>query len=1091
MEVSRLASAPGVADGVYFASPKCIDLTFQRKSSEEAMPKLMQCIAGLVIAIVISVPSPAAAQKDAASVLIAKVLQLSQAGKYSEAIPLAQRALAIREKALGPDHPDVAASLNTLANLYVKQGRYADAEPLTKRALAIREKAFGPDHPNVATPPAAAQNDDPAALSAKAAQLSQQGKYLEAIPLAQQALALYQKTRGPNHPYVAIALSNLAALYGNLGRYPDAEPLYQQALAIEEKALGPDHPDVATELNNLATLYQVQGRYADGEPLYKRSLAIREKVLGPDHPDVAVSLNSLAELYRNQGRYADAEPLTKRALAIREKALGPDHPDVAVSLNTLANLYVNQGRYADAEPLYQRSLAIRAKAFGPDHPNVAQSLNNLALLYRNQGRYAAAEPLYQRALAIWEKTLGPDHPDVATDLNNLATLYQVQGRYADAEPLYKRSLAIREKTLSSDHPDVAQSLYNLALLYQSQGHYADAEPLTKRALAIRERALGPDHPDVAVSLNSLAELYRGQGHYADALPLARRVIANGRALPGIALPILLGAELTKLISAEKAIDDSLNVLQRAAQTSAASAISKLAVRLAAGSDRLAQLVRQDQDLAAESETLDKAILAAVSNEPSKRDAANEQRIRERLAAIAEQRDGLQKTFAKDFPDYATLSNPLPLTTKDVQGLLSADEVLMLLSSGDKEAYVFALTRDGFDWKAIPFGADALGKKVATFRRGLDVDQLNRSIDVSGKPELFDLGLANELYATLLGPVETMLKDKKQLLVVPSGALTSLPFHLLVTQKPSAALPENLSGYRDAAWLIKRQGVTVLPSVASLKALRQFGRKDQGAKPMVGFGDPVFNPNVASTSAANSATKTAARSLITRSYTDFWQGAGVDRDKLAQALPQLPDTAVELRAVAQKLGVPTSDIHLGKDASETTVKRTPLADYRIVYFATHGLVAGDVKGVAEPSLVFSIPPQPSDLDDGLLTASEVAQLKLNADWVVLSACNTIAGDKPGAEALSGLARAFFYAGARALLVSHWAVDSNAATRLTTSTFDLLKADPSLGRAEALRRAELAYLNDLSDPKNAYPAFWAPFEIVGEGAASSPLTRAPAR
>src|SRR5262249_45082956 len=215
-------------------------------------------------------------------------------------------------------------------------------------------------------------------------------------------------------------------------------------------------------------------------------------------------------------------------------------------------------------------------------------------------------------------------------------------------------------------------------------------------------------------------------------------------------------------------------------------------------------------------------------------------------------------------------------------------------------------------------------------------------------------------------------------------------------------------------------------------------------------------------------------------TDFWQGAGVDRTKLTQALPRLADTGDELRAVAKKLGAAAGDIHLRAAASETRVKRAPLADYRIVYFATHGLVAGDLKGLAEPSLALSIPAQPTDNDDGLLTASEVAQLKLNADWVVLSACNTIAGDKPGAEALSGLARAFFYAGARALLVSHWAVESDAATRLTTSTFDLLAADPALGRAEALRRAMLAYMSDTANPQNAYPALWAPFVVVGEGA-----------
>ena len=321
-----------------------------------------------------------------------------------------------------------------------------------------------------------------------------------------------------------------------------------------------------------------------------------------------------------------------------------------------------------------------------------------------------------------------------------------------------------------------------------------------------------------------------------------------------------------------------------------------------------------------------------------------------------------------------------------------------------------------------------------------------------------------------------------MLVVPSGALTALPFHLLVTEKPAAAIPDKFDGYREAAWLLKRQAVSVLPSAASLKTLRVAGA--QGAKHQADDGlwrSLVQSGLEARRWPAFQQDRGARVARRPAAYTDFWQGAGVDRARLAGALSQLPDTADELNAVARDLGVAASDIHLGEDASETTVKRAPLADYGIVYFATHGLVAGDVKGVAEPSLVLSIPKQPTEFDDGLLTASEVAQLKLNADWVVLSACNTIAGDKPGAEALSGLARSFFYAGARALLVSHWAVDSEAATRLAISTFDRLKADPKLGRAEALRQAMLAYLNDTSSPRNAYPAFWAPFALIGEGAA----------
>ena len=1049
---------------------------------------------------------------------------------YGEAEGLYRRALTITEKALGENHPDVAMALNNLAAVYSQQGKYAEAEGLFKRALAIREKVLGTDHPRVAQ-----TRENLATLYAA------QGKYADAERLYKRTLAVKEKALGANHPDVAMALNNLAAVYSQQGKYAEAEGLFKRALSIREEALGQDHPDVADTLHGLAILYEAQGKYADAEGLYKRALTIKEKSLGADHPDVALILDNLAILYKDQGKYADAERLHKRALAIREKTLGADHEAVAASLDNLANVYFKQGRDAETEGLRKRALAIYEKALGADHPDVAKTLNNLAELYRMQGKYAEAEGLSTRALAIKEKALGGSHRSVAASLYSLAGLYAAQGKYAEAQGVAERALAIYEKALGQDHPDVADTLHGMANVYALQAKYAEAEGLQKRALAIYGKALGVSHPDVATTLFDLAKMEADAHDIKSALDHAREATVAVLAHAATEGPSAgQKSESTGLVAQRAgyflrhvayldaavqegiqplpaATREAFEIAQWANHSSTAAAVQQMGLRFAAGTDALAALVRERQDLAAFWRGRDKALLAALSQPQGQQNPGAIDALRRELAETESKQTANTARLEREFPEYAALASPKPLQAEEVQQLLGADEALVFFLTGDEESYVFALTRDGFDWKGIPLGAEALAQKVAAFRRGLDVDALHRGLErvectqaaadkrglsrvecgqvlakeceeaekrglarpdcatAQGRRELFDLGLAHELYGTLLGPVEPLIKDKRHLIVVPSGALTALPFHLLVTENPAPAAPGDLATYRIAAWLLKRHAVSVLPSAASLKALRVFAHKDEAKSPLIGFGDPVFNAEEESKPGAEQ-----RAAVATRSYSEFWKGVDIDRSQLSQALPRLPETADELRAVAKNLGAPSNSIHLRADASESTVKHAALSDYRVVYFATHGLVAGEIKGLAEPSLALTLPKQPSDMDDGLLTASEVAQLKLNADWVVLSACNTIAGDKPGAEALSGLARAFFYAGARALLVSHWAVESNAAMRLTTSTFDILKSDPSLGRAEALRRSMLAYMNDATNPLNAYPALWAPFVVVGEGA-----------
>jgi tetratricopeptide (TPR) repeat protein len=333
-----------------------------------------------------------------------------------EARKILERVIAIREKVLGPVHPDTASGLNDLARLLHNLREYDAARPLCERSLAIRERVLGADHPDTAT-----------SLKGLASLLYNLREYDAARPLYERSLAIRERVLGPDHPDTAGSLNGLASLLNKLGEYEAVRPLYERSLAIYEKVLGPNHPLTARGLNDLALMLHYQGEYEAARPLYERSLAIREKVLGPDHPDTASGLKNLAHLLKNLDEYEAARPLYERSLAINEKVLGPDHPDTAFCLNGLARLLNNLGEYEAVRPLYERSLASREKVLGPDHPDTASGLNDLAGLLHDLGEYEAAHPLYERSLAIREKVFGPDHPYTMASRNYLATILEALG----------------------------------------------------------------------------------------------------------------------------------------------------------------------------------------------------------------------------------------------------------------------------------------------------------------------------------------------------------------------------------------------------------------------------------------------------------------------------------------------------------------------------------------------------------------------------------------------------------------------------------------------------------------------------------------
>jgi len=532
--------------------------------------------------------------------------------------------------------------------------------------------------------------------------------------------------------------------------------------------------------------------------------------------------------------------------------------------------------------------------------------------------------------------------------------------------------------------------------------------------------------------------------------------------------------------------DAFAAAQDMEVSAAARALAQTAARVAAGSGPLGAAARRQQDLVqalrAANEALTNLAPGASADEAKQREAEADRLGRE-LAAV----DG---QLRRDFPQYAELISPAAMPLAEVQRRLRPGEGLLLITPVWGDLHVFAISKTEVAWHKLPDGAESVAQRVAALRCQVDPGTCGQAAAAArrgdGKPATpnakipsFDLGAAYTLYRDLIAPVEGSLKGVDQLFVTANGPLSGLPLGLLVTRPPAAGTDTGSSAALAAApWLADRYALTTLPSVSSLRAFNIVRTAVADRPAFRGYGDPVLL-----------GAGLAPPPQILHRGGDGTQVLA-NPEMLRTRLEPLPHTRGELTAMAQALGAPPSSLRLGADATETAVKtEADIGAARVVAFATHGLVPTVYNKLDEPGLVMTPPAQATLEDDGYLSASEAAGLKLSADWLILSACNTAAASgKPEAESLSGLARAFLYAGAKALLASHWSVLDDATQALMIETLSAQRRDPALTKAQALQRAMAAVRtgrradgNAVPDwtPIWAHPAAWAPFVLIGAG------------
>ena len=828
-----------------------------------------------------------------------------------------------------------------------------------------------------------------------------------------------------------------------------------------------------------ARVAEARGLYADAEANYRKAAqsymdSLKYFSQWESKPaegeiergaDWALALQGRVKV--KQGRVGEGEADVRRALLSRLNKSGKYHFDTAGVLAVLVYVVQEQGRYQEAEQLQRQVIDIyQGLGYAPESGAMVGSYSFLAQILNLQRRYDEASKLYDQ-IDVWTSKWEPKRREAMSGGLARVSVMLTQGDASNALEIAQRTYE-RERGRSGENSlntAVARGFYAIALARASKP--VEALQAFRESMPVLLAPVGGGDDDSG----STAAAREGRTRFV--IEGYLRVLALNPALagPNVAEQTFGYADLLRG-----------QAVQRALQASSA--------RSATDNPELANLIRASQDGEKKIGAAVASLNNLLSSPPEERDEKAVKAIQAEINSLQNARTQALKDIARKFPQYGNLVNPPPPTVTDLQKQLTDDEALLSFYFGRFDSFVWVARKDtATKFLRIRMTLGDLNARVNKLREALEP----KAAMVADIPP-FDVKLASELYHQLLKSSESDWKPAKNLIVVTNGALGLLPLSLLPTAAAEVKADDDplFSSYRNVPWLARTHAVTVVPSVAALQTLRKLPPGKPTRQQLIAFGDPYFNKQQADDAAktdnpvqlADASANMRGKPLTRRNSPQL-----DDTDKAdIGMLPRLPDTADELKSIALALQAdPTKVLNLGRDANERAVKSADLSGFRIVAFATHGLVPGELDGLTQPALALSAPSVSGAGGDGLLTMEEILSLKLDADWVVLSACNTGAGAGAGAEAASGLGRAFFYAGTRALLVTNWSVHSQSAKDLITDLFKGQADDPKLTRGEALRQAMVAlmdgkgFLDASGNTEFAYahPLFWAPYTIIGDG------------
>lgn len=820
-----------------------------------------------------------------------------------------------------------------------------------------------------------------------------------------------------------------------------------------------------------ATLYHARGQFAEAEP-HRREAARLLKLKVKKHP--MVYLHNKGRLDMNlayQGRLIAAEMGARDTLNESIGLTGISSGTTADCIVHLGEILAMQGRLEDAEQLIRKGLDLFEQAGMPKEAAwVGAARSNLVKILVARQQYLAAARQLDGIKADMADNAYDYSKYIARNPDMMIPLLMT-GRAREAMATIDAAYRDLQGYLGDAQYQTAEMLGLRGMAHHALNNHIQSRKDFSKALPVlfKERTASEDHLKNQ-RIKVIAEAY---------IDLLTAVYTRSSVKPAKTdIPV-------QIFHLCESINGSL-VKQ---------ALGASGARAAAVTPELADLVRREQDASKQIESLKLIMANLLAAPPDQVEQNVVTDLQASIATLGQARKAILVEIQNRFPRYEEFVNPQVPGFETLRRHLKSGEALVVIYPAAARTYIWGLSPG----KPVAFaiasiGRDTLNVKILRLRR-----TLSPVPGTLGDIPDYDLNLAYELYATLLKPVAPAWKKAGDLIVVASAPLGTIPFAVLPTAPVSLAKNEKtlFAAYRKVPWLIRAHALTRLPSVSSLVTLRSLPPGNPERRTFAGFGDPYFNAMqmqaaaqeqpVENTQLASRGGRLEVRGIrVAESDT-------LDSPTLVSShigmLSRLPDTAEEITGIAAMLGAdPSRDIYLGLRATESRVKNMDLSNRKVIAFATHGLVPGDLDGLDQPALALSGPEVTRGSEDGLLTVAEILELKLNADWIVLSACNTGAAQGAGAEAVSGLGRAFFYAGSRALLVSMWPVETTSAKMLTTGLFQFQEQDPGLSRAKSLRKSILHLLDrktlveafsGQTIAAYAHPFFWAPFIVVGDG------------